>query len=278
VPLVEVPRLVSAVPRTTELTELTALFTDSVKTRTPKVAVLAGVTGFGKTTIAADFCHLNRHFYEYVCWIDSRSRDLIDARITDITAQFGHDTASIDDAASAFRTEFARLGGPFLLVFDGARSREDIDPYIPTSGCGFVIVTSTNSTGWWHTATQRPIEAFTEEEASACFRAYANLERGTHTSTVASIVDRLKRVPLAIAMAALYFRNADEDLTHLSAQYFTTSTRSPIRPRSRRDSTRPPLLQSDSRSPSWVRRKEHRNRTGAPPKRSSTTRHSLHQN
>jgi hypothetical protein len=57
VPLVEVPRLVSGVRRTTELTELTALFTDSVKTRTPKVAVLVGVTGFGKTTIAADFCH-----------------------------------------------------------------------------------------------------------------------------------------------------------------------------------------------------------------------------
>ncbi|WP_327098930.1 hypothetical protein OIE68_09135 [Nocardia vinacea] len=73
VPLLEVPRLVSPVPRTSELVELTSVFTDSVATRSPRAAVLTGVTGFGKSTIAADFCHLNRHFYEYVCWFDCRS-------------------------------------------------------------------------------------------------------------------------------------------------------------------------------------------------------------
>jgi hypothetical protein len=38
-------------------------------------------TSFGKSTIAADFCHLNRHFYEQICWIDSRSAELLDARV-----------------------------------------------------------------------------------------------------------------------------------------------------------------------------------------------------
>jgi len=103
-PLIEVPRLVSAVPRTTELAELTDLFSESVKTRTPKVAVLSGVTGFGKSTVAPDFCPLNRHFYEQMCWIDFRSPELIEARIRDITAQFGHDIASVNHVASVFRT------------------------------------------------------------------------------------------------------------------------------------------------------------------------------
>lgn len=54
-PLLEVPRLVSAVPRVDKLGELTEVFNTSVKGRTPAVVILRGVTGFGKSTIAADF-------------------------------------------------------------------------------------------------------------------------------------------------------------------------------------------------------------------------------
>lgn len=220
VPLVEVPRLVSAVARASELNELTGLFTRTVTGRTPHVAVLTGVTGFGKSTIAADFCHLNRHFYEYVTWIDCRTDTLIEAKIKDTLTRLGVDLSTVSDVAGAFRAEMARLGGPFVLVFDGATQREDIERFIPTSGCGFVIVTTTNSTRWWSTASQHHIGQFTEDEAIACFEAHARIEAGVHTSAIAEIVNRLGRVPLAIAMAALHFRNVDEDITRLSAEYF----------------------------------------------------------
>jgi hypothetical protein len=220
VPLVEVPRLASAVARTDELATLTDLFNESVTGRIPKVAVLSGTTGFGKSTIAADFCHLNRYFYEHVCWIDSRSPELLEARIKDLVAQMGVDVDAAGDVGAAFRTELARIGGPFVVVFDGARRRQDIEPFVPTSGCGFVIVTTTNSTGWWHTARPLPVGSFTDDEAIACFEAYAGIEPATHTDAVARVVRRLGHVPLAIAMAASYFRNADEDVTQLSDKYF----------------------------------------------------------
>jgi tetratricopeptide (TPR) repeat protein len=220
VSLLEVPRLVSAVARAAELGELTGLFTEGVTGRNPRVAVLMGVTGFGKSTIAADFCHLNRHFYEFVTWIDCRTDTLIEAKIKDTLTRLGADPEAVDDVATAFRTEIARLGGPFVLVFDGARRRQDIEKYIPPSGCGFVIVTTTNSTGWWSTASEVHVDPLTDDEAIACFEAYARLEPGVHTATVSEIVNRLERVPLAIAMAALYFRNSDEDITLLSRAYF----------------------------------------------------------
>lgn len=220
VPLLEVPHRASPVPRSAELAELSGLFTVSVEGREPAVAVLAGVTGFGKSTIAADFCHLNRHFYEEVLWIDSRTDDLIQAKIKDTLTRLGVDVSVVHDVASAFRTRIATLAGPFVLVFDGARSRQDIAPYLPTSGCGFVIVTSTNSTGWWSTAHELHIASFTENESIACFEAYARLEPGDHTTAVRAIVNRLEQVPLAIAMAASYFRNADEDIGRLSREYF----------------------------------------------------------
>uniref|UniRef100_A0A5Q5CFM9 NB-ARC domain-containing protein n=1 Tax=Mycobacterium sp. (strain JLS) TaxID=164757 RepID=A0A5Q5CFM9_MYCSJ len=221
VPLgVEVPRLASAVARTNELATLTDLFNESVAGRIPQAAVLSGTTGFGKSTIAADFCHLNRHLYENVCWIDSRSPELLAARIKDLVAQMGIDVGTGSDVGAAFRAELAVSGGPFVVVFDGARRRQDIEPFIPTSGCGFVIVTTTNSTGWWHTARPLPVGSFTDDQATACFEAYAGIEPGLHADAVAGVVRRLGHVPLAIAMAASYFRNADEDVALLSDRYF----------------------------------------------------------
>ena len=99
VPLIEVPRLASAVARSNELEVLTGLFSDSVTGRNPTVAVLSGVTGFGKSTIAADFCHLNRHLYENVIWIDSRTDDLIEAKIKDTAARLGVDVLNTTDIA-----------------------------------------------------------------------------------------------------------------------------------------------------------------------------------
>ncbi|MEA2771071.1 MAG: hypothetical protein QOD93_4033 [Acetobacteraceae bacterium] len=220
VPLNEVPRLVSAVARTNVLSSLTDFFNGSVTRRTPTVAVLAGTTGFGKSTIAADFCHLNRHLYEYVCWIDARSPDLLEAWVRDRVKQMGIEVDEGGDVGAAFRTVLARIGGPFVVVFDGAVRRQDIEPFLPTSGCGFVIVTTTNSTGWWHTAKPVPVGSFNDEEAIACFEAYAGIDPGTHATVITTIVRRLGHVPLAIAMAASYFRNADEDVSLLSEKYF----------------------------------------------------------
>jgi hypothetical protein len=222
VPLIEVPRLVSAVARTEELGAITEIFTDSVTTRNPKVVILTGVTGFGKSTIAADFCHLNRHFFEEVCWIDSRSVDLVRARIKDVLTGLEVDVASVSDIGVAFQTEMSRRSGPFILVFDGAQSARDITPFIPTSGCGLILVTTNDSTGWAPTATQRHVGSFTEDEAVQCFEAYAGLEPEVHSDAVRGVVNRLERLPLAIAMAASYFRNADEDISQLSAKYFAS--------------------------------------------------------
>ena len=62
---------------------------------------------------------------------------------------------------------------------------------------------------------------FTEEEATACFASYAGLdEANANSDAVKEIVARLGSIPLAIAMAALYFRNAAGTVDELSAEYF----------------------------------------------------------
>jgi tetratricopeptide (TPR) repeat protein len=219
-PLLEVPRVVSAVPRTDELATLIEVFDASVAGRAPALAVLSGVTGFGKSTIAADFCQLNRHLYEEVIWIDCREDGLVTAKARDTLAKMGQPADEDGDVATLFRTAIATVAGPFVLVFDGAKDRQQIEAFVPTSGCGMTIITSTNSTTWWTAAHRMDIDAFSQDQAIVCFASYANVDATVHHAAIAEIVARLERVPLAVAMAGLYFRDSGSDIAYLSVAYF----------------------------------------------------------
>lgn len=218
-PWLEVPRLVSAVPRVDKLGELTEVFNTSVTGRAPAVVILRGVTGFGKSTIAADFCHLNRHLYEHVIWIDSRQEPLIEAKAKDTLAQMGITVEPDSDVAALFRTALGTIGGPFVLVFDGAADRTQIERFVPSSGTGLTIITTPSTTTWWTGAHPIPVEGFSLDDAVRCFARYAGVEEDQHRGAIEEIVNRLRRVPLAIAMAGLYFQNSGQDVTNLSAAY-----------------------------------------------------------
>ena len=218
-PWLEVPRLVSAVPRVEKLGELTEVFNTSVTGRTPTVVILRGVTGFGKSTIAADFCHLNRHLYEHVMWIDSRQEPLIEAKVKDILAQMGITVEPDSDVSALFRTALGTIGGPFVLVFDGAADRTQIERFVPSSGSGLTIVTTPDTTTWWAGAHPIPVDGFSLDDAVRCFARYAGVEEDQHRGAIEDIVNRLQHVPLAIAMAGLYFHDSGQDVTNLSAAY-----------------------------------------------------------
>jgi tetratricopeptide (TPR) repeat protein len=219
-PLVEVPRLASQVARAEELVELSNLFDDSVSTRTPTVAVRYGITGFGKTTLAADFCHLNRHLYEKVVWIDCRKTHLIEGKVQDVLRRLDVEFDAASQLPELFQTALGNLAGPVVVIFDGAYDREQIERFIPTSGCGFVLVTTANSTSWSPSVDLREIGAFSPEEAVRCFARYANIAVDEHFETISAIVERLERVPLAVAMAGLYFRDSGDDVANLKDDYF----------------------------------------------------------
>lgn len=105
-------------------------------------------------------------------------------------------------------------------MFDGAKDRQQIEAFVPTSGCGMTIVTSTNSTTWWTAAHRIDIDAFSQDQAIACFASYADVDASVHHAAIGEIVARLERVPLAVAMAGLYFRDSSSDIAYLSVHYF----------------------------------------------------------
>lgn len=127
-----------------------------------------------------------------------------------------------DVIASAFRTALGNIAGPFVLVFDGAERRLDIEPHLPTSGCWLVIVTTTNSTGWWSASNRLDIGPLHDDEAVTCFQAHAGITPGDSDDVVLDIIHRLGNIALAVSMAGVHFRNCGDYLAELASDYFNS--------------------------------------------------------
>ncbi|OBH15914.1 hypothetical protein A9X04_12605 [Mycobacterium sp. E3247] len=187
-----------------------------------KHLVAQGQTGYGKSSLAAHFCHMYRNSYEFICWIDCSDTGLIEANLRRFVQELTRTELPLTiDPSERFREALASHRGPWLVVFDGVPARADIERFMPTQGNGCVLVTTTNETGWWPSSTILTVGPFAEDEATACFASYAGLDATTERSdAVKEIVARLGSIPLAVAMAALYFRNAAGTVGELSAGYF----------------------------------------------------------
>jgi hypothetical protein len=221
VPVSGIPTFTSTVPRLEILNALFAAIGNPSDPSLPNIAVATGQTGYGKSAVAADFCHIYRNAYEFLCWIDCSDPVLIESNIRRVTENLTRTPLPHrSDPSERFRAALASHRGPWLIVFDGVATRMDIEKFVPTQGNGAVLITSTNETGWWPSALALPIKTFTDAEAESCFASYAGFDSSVENPAVTDIVNRLGKIPLAISMAGLYFRNAAGTIGELSADYF----------------------------------------------------------
>jgi hypothetical protein len=222
VPVNGIPVLPSTVTRLHLLEQVREAIGKPADGNQVKHLVAQGQTGYGKSSLAAHFCHLYRNSYEFICWIDCSDPGLVEANIRRFVQELTRtDLPLTIDPSERFREALASSRGPWLVVFDGVPARADIDRFMPTQGNGCVAVTTTNETSWWPSSTILAVGTFTEDEAAACFASYAGLDATNERSdAVKEIVARLGSIPLAIAMAALYFRNAAGTVGELSVGYF----------------------------------------------------------
>jgi hypothetical protein len=225
VPLGLIPHHLSPVQRLTYLEQIHEHITVTDTTTQPPQVVLVGQTGNGKSVLASDHCHLDAIAYEFICWIDCRDVGFIEEQIRNYIAQLTKEAMAPNAAVgSLFAGLLARRPGPWLVVFDGIQSRSDIDQYTPTRGHGAVLVTTTNSLNWWPTAHTIAVGEFTEDEAIDCFATYAGITPEAVDGLrkpISDIANHLGRLPLAVSMSGIYFKNTEGQLSELAAQYFS---------------------------------------------------------
>jgi hypothetical protein len=111
-------------------------------------AALTGFGGLGKSMAAAGWAQQNQGLYAMVLWLNSATRDSLEADARQLLAA-EHGDAAADYTVEVLQEHFRRwlqaTPRNWLLVLDDARSPAVLEGWIPTTGFGHVLITTRDS-------------------------------------------------------------------------------------------------------------------------------------
>src|SRR5690348_10684937 len=179
--------------------------------RGPRVAVLCGLGGAGKTSVAIEYAH--RHLGEVeVCWqFAAEDPAVLAAEFGVLAAQLGA-RATADPVASVHGA-LARMNAGWLVVFDNAPDRASVAPFVPPAGPGRVLITSRNP-NWPGQALQVPV---LQPQVAAEFLVSRTGDADRRAAL--GLAGELGRLPLALEQAAAYVEASGESLASYLALF-----------------------------------------------------------
>ena len=111
----------------------------------PRVAVLCGLGGAGKTSVAVEYAH--RHLAEVgVCWqFPAEDPAVLAAEFGVLAAELGaREVVDPRDPVASVHGALARARAGWLVVFDNVPDRALVAPFVPPAGPGRVLITTQN--------------------------------------------------------------------------------------------------------------------------------------
>ena len=172
----------------------------------PRVAVLCGLPGAGKTSVAVEYAHrLLELGGAGVCWqFAAEDPAVLAAQFAVLAAQLGaRDLADVRDPVAAVHAVLARAGTGWLVVFDNVPDLAAVEAFLPPAGPGRVLVTSQSQhwpPGW---TAQVPVL----DPAVAAQFLIARTEDTDHGAAL-ELAKELGGLPLALEQAAAYMQAA----------------------------------------------------------------------
>ncbi|MFE1507569.1 tetratricopeptide repeat protein [Streptomyces sp. NPDC058726] len=112
-------------------------------------AVVQGLGGVGKSTLALAYAHSHRRDYTVMWWIAAASPDHIEQSLADLALRLipvWAGSASTEERA-AWAMLWLQWHSGWLLIFDNVEDPADLRPYVSTPN-GHVIATSRRSASW----------------------------------------------------------------------------------------------------------------------------------
>ncbi|KAI4860991.1 hypothetical protein F4820DRAFT_435222 [Hypoxylon rubiginosum] len=185
----------------------------SADTSHPRIAILQGMGGQGKTQLALRYCRNARswNIHDCIFWVDASTRASTVQGLEKISEELNDNNQVLpdSDARIAFAKRKLSTGNlKWLLVFDNYDDPTafDLRDYIPNSTLGNVLITS-RSTDTERIGPMVHISGMTEDEATQLlFKQLDILDDGTNQVAAADIVRRLGYLPLAIDQAGAYMK------------------------------------------------------------------------
>ncbi|KAI0400165.1 hypothetical protein F4802DRAFT_586116 [Xylaria palmicola] len=186
--------------------------------RDPRIAVLLGMGGQGKTSIALEYCRreiVSRHF-RFIIWIDSSSP----AAVKRSFAQAAENLAAISGDKRTFANSKAHISfvktaietaeAPWLFIFDNFDSPglfKNILEVTPQSASGAVLFTSRHNSCAL-LGTSIPIPGMSQNDGTELLLQRAGIDHTIpNLEQAKKVVDMLGHLPLAIDQSAAYIRS-----------------------------------------------------------------------
>ena len=192
------PRPGTLVGRDGLLGELVRHFADSPPA--PRIRVLAGLGGVGKTSVAVEFAHRRAHVYGLVWQLNSGDPAALDGQIGQLAALLGVIGAT-GDLLGAVQARLAGMQERWLLVLDNVADPEVVARLMPAASAGDVVVTTQRTD--WPAGWAMRVPVLDREVAIEFLLSHA------HDGDVVAagrVADALVLLPLALAQAAAFLR------------------------------------------------------------------------
>jgi hypothetical protein len=174
----------------------------------PRVVVLCGLGGAGKTSVAVEYAH--RQLGEAgACWqFAAEDPGVLAAEFGVLAAQLGaRDLIDARDPVAAVHAVLARSPAGWLVVFDNVPDLASVQAFLPPAGPGRVLVTSQSQhwpSGW---AVQVPVL-----EAAVAAQFLTARTGDTDQGTALELAEELGGLPLALEQAAAYMQGTGTSL------------------------------------------------------------------
>lgn len=171
--------------------------------KTNKTVILSGLGGAGKTQLALQYIHHNKHRYRLRAWF--RCENMLQLHHEYIklctTLGFSQINPNIESAQIFLKNWLARHPG-WLIVYDNVISYEEIKSFLPEKG-GEVIITS-RLQDWPNGFEVLPLDVMSEEESVELLKSVIHRNLDKEKSELINLARTLGHLPLALTQAGAY--------------------------------------------------------------------------
>lgn len=172
------------------------------------VVTLHGMSGVGKTQLAAEYAYRFGSEYDVVWWVPADRRALYRQKLAELAPELGLSTgAEYGERLRAVRDSLRR-GDPhahWLLILDGADEPDQIWDLVPT-GPGHVLITSRNPEWSEHNSNLVEVPVYRREESVAFIRRRAPRLTPAEADQLA---EALEDLPLLLDQTAGWLNDSD---------------------------------------------------------------------
>ena len=180
----------------------------------PRMVVLQGLGGAGKTSLAVEYAH--RHLPGAgVAWqFPAEDPAVLVAGFEELAAQLGaRDPDDTRDPVASVHAVLAKFQAGWLLIFDNAVGMASVEAFLPPAGPGRVLITSQNP-NWPGQVLDVPV---LDPEAAAGFLVSRTGDPDRRAAL--DLASELGGLPLALEQAAAYMVAAGKGMADYMASF-----------------------------------------------------------